>query len=178
MRNITLSVIFCLAALFSLPHLVAPAAAQDAMEVVVPVEAEAPQPPADIEPAAEVTGTAPEAPEDDLLVLATQIVKSAKGGNWSMLAAAVLSLMMTLAWKLKLRRLKFFKGDRGGIVLLMGMSMAGSFSTALYAGQALSLEMAWGATKVAIMAAGGWQLLKRAIWPKDSGEESTPATDG
>jgi hypothetical protein len=94
-----------------------------------------------------------------------------------LVAAGLLSLMMVLAYKLKVRTWRVFRGDRGGVILLVAMALAGAFATALYAGAPFGVDLILGAFKEAIMAAGGFQILKRIIWPKDGAPAAAPTAE-
>jgi hypothetical protein len=153
MRPIAISVLLCLTAVFLVPFVVPEALAQDGGEVV--------------EAAAEVVATPAPPVDSDPIAIGKDILQAAKGGQWRLLVAGILSLLMTLSWKLKIRTWSIFKGDRGGAILLMILALAGSFSTALATEAPVSLELVLGAVSVAFTSVGAWQWGKRLLWPKD-----------
>ena len=153
MKTKTISAILCLVAVFMLPFVVTAQDAGEVLEVAEPVAA------------------AVDASQGDVLEIGATIIAAAKGGEWRMAIAAILSLIMTLAYKLKVRKLSIFKGDRGGVILLLVLGLMGGVSAALASGAPISLDLAIGTLSVVLTAAGGWQVLKRLVWPKDRGDE-------
>ena len=95
-----------------------------------------------------------------------QLVTAAKEGNWRLVAALGLGLSMLVFNKVR-PRIKWLKGDRGGAVSVMAMSLAGAFSTALLTDAEMDLKLVVGAVGVAWTAAGGYTWMKRLLWPKD-----------
>jgi len=96
--------------------------------------------------------------------LAWLLVTAAKDGNWRIAAAAVLSLLM-LGLSYTPVRSKLFKGDRGGAILVLLLAVAGGVVTALVASVPISGALLLGSIGVAFTAAGGYQIIKRIIWP-------------
>ena len=102
----------------------------------------------------------------ETLVTFVQLIKE---GNWRLVAAFVLMIVMFGLNKAR-NKVRFFKGDRGGAVLLLVLALAGSVSAALFSSAALDPSLIVGAVSVAFTSAGGYTLIKRIIWPKDAEE--------
>lgn len=155
MKSLLLAVTLALTALVAVPSV---AYAQDAG---VPASAEeAPEaPPA---PA----GTPAEKAEEDPLSTAGELVSAVKNGNWRLAVALALGFLMMLLGRFR-NKLKWFKGDRGGAVLVMVLSLAGALSTALASSASMDWKLFLGAAGVAWTAVGGYTWAKRLIWPKD-----------
>lgn len=96
-----------------------------------------------------------------------QVVKAASAGQWLLAVAGVLTLVMFALrnWR---ERIKIFRGDRGGALLVILLSVLGSVSTFLASGNGFSFSAIAGALAVAFTSAGGYTTLRRIIWPQDS----------
>jgi hypothetical protein len=105
---------------------------------------------------------APQAPEDAI----TSVVTNVRGGNWKLAVAAILSLLMTVLAKAR-NLVPFFKGDRGGSILVMVLALMGSFATALGTGSKVDLNLALTAVGVAFTAVGGWTWVNQMVRPAD-----------
>lgn len=99
------------------------------------------------------------------------IITSIQSGNYRLLVAAVLSLLMLLAKRFKVRELSIFAGDRGGAILVMLMALAGAFATILATPVQLSLNTILSAVSIAFTAVGGFTWIKRVISPQPSATE-------
>lgn len=104
--------------------------------------------------------------ESDPFGSLSAFVAAIKLGNWKLVAGIALAGVMMVLSKVR-DKIKWFKGDRGGAVLVMVLSLAGALSTGLMAGAAFDLKMVLGAIGVAWTAVGGYTWLKRLIWPQD-----------
>lgn len=118
-----------------------------------------------------------------LLVAATgstdplnDLVTAARGGDGRMVAAALLALAMT-AFRDFRGNLKWFSGDRGGVLFLFLLSFLGALSTSLAAQAPIDLTMVASALQISVLAAGGYTAVKRLVAPKDAtaAGEITPA---
>lgn len=166
--------------LLSLPIvllLMSPAYAEDAGAAPAPVTtdiATAPAIDAGIAPAAPaapvVPGHSEAKPPDvsaDPFGSIEMLVNAFKAGNWKMAGAIVLALLMFVLAKSR-SKVKWFKGDRGGAILVMALGLAGGFSAALAAdGVSIDWRVALGIVGTVWMAVGGVSWCKRIIWPKD-----------
>ena len=155
---LTLCAALCGAFLVSAP---APALAQDAGALAAP--AAAPAPAAE---AAEAPDLAERA-EADPLAVGLELVDAVRKGNWRLAIALGLALLMVLGAKAR-DKVKWFRGDRGGALLVMGLSLAGALATALASDAALDWKLFLGAAGVAWTAVGGYTWFKRLVWPKDT----------
>lgn len=106
-------------------------------------------------------------PSGDFVETLFQIVNDARAGNWRLVAAGVLALLMLALGKLR-DKIKWFRGDRGGAVLVMLLSLSGALSTALFSSAELDLRLFLGAAGIAWTAVGGYTWLKKLLWPGDA----------
>jgi surface polysaccharide O-acyltransferase-like enzyme len=113
-------------------------------------------------PAAALATGATTSPEDAI----TSVVTNVRGGNWKLAVAAILSLLMTVLAKAR-NLVPFFKGDRGGSILVMVLALMGSFATALGTGSKVDLNLALAAIGVAFTAVGGWTWVNQMVRPAD-----------
>ena len=96
-------------------------------------------------------------------------VTAIKAGKWRVVAAFVLAFVMFLLRKYR-DKVPWFKGDRGGAILVMVLGLAGGTVTALLSeGVKLDWKLPVGIVLTVWAAVGGVQWLKRVIWPKDEG---------
>lgn len=162
-------------ALAGTPHM---ASAQDATHDAGAATAAAPTPtPGTVaDPGATAAGepafaepTPAEKAKADPVGTAAQVVKDIKSGNWRMVAAGVLALLMLLAAKAR-SQWKWFRGKRGGAVLVLVLGLAGSFSAALATSSPLDLSLFVGALGVTWTAVGGYTHIRRIIWPSDAAD--------
>lgn len=138
-----------------------------------------PPEPAEVEPADEADKAAENAdgrpeqpampdPESlDPVEAAGQIVVDVKSGNWRMVAAGVLSLVMFALARIR-GKFRWTRGDRGGAILVMGLSLAGGLATALSTGVSLDWRLLVGVLGAAWTAVGGYTWAKQLIWPRDA----------
>jgi hypothetical protein len=108
----------------------------------------------------------PNQPASDPLTTLGKLVDSVRGGQWRHAASLALILVMLALGKVR-GKLKWFKGDRGGAVLVGILALAGALSTALASDAALDWRLFLGAAGVMWTAVGGYTWAKRLIWPKD-----------
>ena len=118
-----------------------------------------------------------------LLVAATgstdplaDLVDAARSGDGRVIAAALLVLTMTALRDFR-GGVKWFSGDRGGVLFLFLMSLLGAVSTSLAAAAPIDLTMVASALQISVLAAGGYTAVKRLVAPKDAtaAGEITPA---
>jgi len=102
--------------------------------------------------------------EVDLL---RDVVSDLRAHDWRQATSGVIFLLMAVAARFR-DRVPFFRGDRGGALLLLAMSALGGVATALLA--EASVFSAWfllGSVWTAVGAAGIHALTTRILWPKD-----------
>lgn len=132
-------------------------AVQDAAPAATPEPAPDPVP---------AEATAPDLEGDPVGAL-TSFIDAIKARNWAMVASLVLALAMLVLVKVR-DKIKWFKGDRGGALLVMLLGLLGGFSTALAApGATIDWRLVVGVVMAVWTAVGGVQWSKRVIWPKD-----------
>ena len=107
------------------------------------------------------------ASEADPVGILFQIINDVRTGNWRLVAAGGLALLMLVLTKLR-DKVRWFKGDRGGAVLVMLLSLGGALSTALFSSAELDLKLFLGAAGIAWTAVGGYTWLKKLLWPGDA----------
>jgi len=98
--------------------------------------------------------------------LLSDLVRNARGGQWRLVIASALGLLMLGLARVREHPRSPFKGDRGGAALVLLLALAGSFGTALASNAPLGVDLVVGALGVAFTAAGGFVIVKRLIWPK------------
>lgn len=130
------------------------------------------QPPADetIEVGAPTPDAQPDGVPDiegDPLGSIEAFVDAVKAGNWKMVGALALALIMLVLAKVR-DKVKWFSGDRGGATLVMLLGLAGGFSAALAAGADIDWRLVLGIVGVVWTGVGGVTWVKRLIWPKDN----------
>lgn len=97
-------------------------------------------------------------------VLAEDLVKAVRTGQWRMAASLALGLIMLLLSKLR-EKFKWFKGDRGGAILVAILAFGGASSTALASSAPLDWKLFLGTLGVMWTAVGGYSWIKKLIWP-------------
>ena len=64
-------------------------------------------------------------------------------------------------------KVSWFKGDRGGTLLVGGLALLGGLASALAADQSIDFSLLTGAIGVGLTAIGGYTGVKKLIWPSD-----------
>jgi hypothetical protein len=130
------------------------------------------QPAPDAEPAAVVvvetaddTGFA-EQVSSDPIAGAGRMVNAMRDGNWRLVAAFVLALIMACLTRMR-DRWRLFRGDRGGAALVMTIAMLGVFAATLASGVPITMEAIVAGAATAWTACGGYNWFKRILWPND-----------
>jgi len=108
--------------------------------------------------------------------MAMDLADAVKKGQWRMVIAMVLSFALVLLGKFR-DKVKWFKGDRGGAVLALMLSLGGAAALALASDATLDLRLALGALGVTWTAVGGYTWVKRLIWPKDAPDTNQESTE-
>src|SRR5574343_597485 len=97
---------------------------------------------------------------ESLLKLALEAVQ---GRNWVLLAGIALIVAVAVARKLFGSRVPFLQTDAGGAVTVLVLSFLGAGVSALAQGQTLDGQLILEAFKVAFVAAGGFNLVKKLL---------------
>ncbi|NTX16164.1 hypothetical protein HUA76_35880 [Myxococcus sp. CA056] len=97
-------------------------------------------------------------------VFAQLLFNAVTSQNYALVASLVVVLLVYLLRKFGGAFVPFFNTDRGGAVLVLGVSLAGAVANALAAGAPFSLALVLTAVKVALTAAGGFTLVKRLLF--------------
>jgi hypothetical protein len=113
---------------------------------------------------------------DDFLM---ETFKAVQSGNWTAVTAMVLIGIVWLARKpWALGRVAFFKTDRGGVIMALGLALVGGLGHAIAAAGKFPSDLATykAIGMTAVTAMGGYVALKRLIWPaeKKQPEGSAP----
>lgn len=96
---------------------------------------------------------------------ATDVVNDIRTGNWREAVAGFLALLMLGLGKTR-GKIGWFRGDRGGAVLVLTLALAGTVSAALASDAALDWRLFAGAISLATSSAGGYVLIKKIFWPR------------
>lgn len=110
-----------------------------------------------------------------------QVFRAARSGDWTMVTALALIGSVWVARKpWALGRVGFFKTDRGGVAMVLGLSVVGGLANAIIALGKFPTDMLTYKTILltAVTAMGGYVALKRLIWPADRrpADPAPPAT--
>ena len=103
---------------------------------------------------------------DDPLEAVASLVSSIKNGQWRHAASFALVLVMLGIGKFR-DKVSWFKGDRGGTLLVGGLALLGGLASALAADQSIDFSLLTGAIGVGLTAIGGYTGVKKLIWPSD-----------
>ncbi|NVJ26873.1 hypothetical protein HUW62_37210 [Myxococcus sp. AM011] len=95
---------------------------------------------------------------------AQMFLDAVTGQNYALVASLVVVLLVYLLRRFGGSFIPFFNTDRGGALLVLGVSLAGAVANALAAGAPFSLSLMLTAVKVALTAAGGFTLIKRLLF--------------
>lgn len=117
--------------------------------------------------------TPAEKAEEDPVGTAVDMVKDVRAGNWREAAVGALALLMFGLVRAR-EKTKWFKGDRGGAILVMALALAGTFSVAFASSAPMGWPLVLGAATAAWTAAGAVSWFKRMFWPKDKKPTPTP----
>lgn len=101
-----------------------------------------------------------------------RFVKAVKEGNWKTVGALVLVVLMLVLAKVR-DKVAWFKGDRGGAVLVAILGLASGFATALISGAPITWQLVAGIIGMTWTAVGGYTWVKRIVWPKDKTSSGT-----
>lgn len=101
----------------------------------------------------------------DILAIAKQIFDAVSSGNWVLVAALALVLLVFVLRKFVSSKVPFLASDEGGVLLTFAGSFGGALATALAAGESASWALAFTAAKVAFLAMGGYAALKKLLLP-------------
>ena len=104
------------------------------------------------------------APMDDPIGVLGGLVDAVRSGQWRLVAALLLSLIMLGMTRMR-TKIKWFRGDRGGAVLVMLVSLCGALSTSLLTEAPIDFKMMLGAVGTTFTAVGGYTWIRRLLWP-------------
>ncbi len=100
---------------------------------------------------------------DNLSEFLQLVVSAVAAGKWASVAALVLVATVWALRKFIAPKVPFFATGEGGAVLTIATSFGGALATALLAGTAVSGGLILSSLQVALLAAGGWSLLKHLL---------------
>lgn len=92
---------------------------------------------------------------------------AARGGQWRLLAAALLIGLVYLARRFAGKAIPYLRTDRGGVILTLTLGILAGIATALGTAAPFSASLILGGVLTGMTAAGGWVMLRRLISPKD-----------
>lgn len=111
-----------------------------------------------------------------------QAFQATRSGDWTMVTALALIGCVWVARKpWALGKVAFFKTDRGGVAMVLGLSIVGGLANAIIALGKFPTDMLTykAILQTAVTAIGGYVALKRIIWPSDKKPaDPAPATPG
>jgi hypothetical protein len=107
----------------------------------------------------------PELPEPD----AGAIVEAAKGGKWRMLLGLMLVAMVWALRRWGSLLVPYIGGDRGGVVLALGLPVLGYVGMVLAGAAGFSLDGIVSAITIGLTASGLWTASKRVAKPRKAG---------
>ena len=110
-------------------------------------------------------------PDLDPIDVAGKVVADARSGDWRHAASGLLFLAMLGLGKYR-DKVSWFKGDRGGAVLVAVLGLAGGLGTALASDAPLDWRLFIGAVGVVWTAVGGVTWVKQILWPRDKASSS------
>lgn len=99
----------------------------------------------------------------ELADLAKPVFDAVMGGQYAYAAALALVLLVALTRRFGGEVWPLVASKKAAPFLVMVGSFGAAMANALGAGEGLSADMAWGAVKIAVYAAGGYSLLKPII---------------
>lgn len=97
--------------------------------------------------------------------LAKLIFGAVQTGNWKLVAALAVVALVWLARRVGGNYIPLLKTDRGGALLVLLLGVAGALATAFTAGATLTAQVLFHGITTGIMAAGGFNLMKKLLWP-------------
>ncbi len=103
--------------------------------------------------------------ERDPLGSVDDLLHALEGGNYRMAVALALGLVMLALGKVR-HHVKWFAGDRGGVVLAASLGFMGALSAALASSAPIDFRLFATAAEVTLIAIGGYTAIVRAWKPK------------
>lgn len=137
----------------------------------VAVQSSAVYPPTLAQPAADPSA------DPDLLTIARLVLEAARGRNWALVGALVLSLLIALVRRFAGRIAVSFAGrvvgraaawlttDRGGALLALLAGVAAALAAAFGAGGGVSVQTVLDGLVAGVTAAGGYAVLRKLLFP-------------
>lgn len=107
---------------------------------------------------------------NDPLNTAGEVVQDVRSGDWRHAIAGILVLVMLGLAKAR-DNTAWFKGDRAGALLVIGLGLGGGLVTTLYADGPLDWRLFIGSTSVITSAVGIYTLAKKVFSPSDKVKE-------
>lgn len=107
------------------------------------------------------------APDANPLGFLESLFNAAKAGNWRLLSALALVGLVYVIRKFGQKALPWLGTDRGGAVSALVVGVAGSLSLALMSSAPINAAMIVNGLGLGVMAAGGFVVVKRILFPSD-----------
>ena len=117
------------------------------------------------------------AADPDLLTVARLVLEAARGRNWALVGALVLSLLIALvrrfagriavsfAGKLAGRAAAWLTTDRGGALLALLAGVAAALAAAFGSGGGVSVQTVLDGLVAGVTAAGGYAVIRKLLFP-------------
>lgn len=112
------------------------------------------------------------AEKSDPLGTAGEVVKDVRAGDWRHAIAGLLVIVMFGLAKAR-DNTTWFKGDRAGALLVIGLGLGGGLVTTLYADGPLDWQLFLGSASVITSAVGIYTLAKKVFFPSDAKAKPT-----
>ncbi len=105
------------------------------------------------------------APDGNIWDLAKPVMDAIRGGQYAFAAALGLVFLVAAIRKYHGARWPFLNTDAGGALLTLIASFGGAMATGMAAtgAKALTFGLAWASVGIAVMAAGGYSLIKKLL---------------
>lgn len=105
---------------------------------------------------------------EELTQLAARILDAVRMGQWQLVAALVLVLAVYAARTWGGAKWPWLKSDRGGVALAILGGLFGAVANSLAASKGIGLALLLDGLEVGVLAAGGWAVVKKALFPADA----------
>lgn len=94
------------------------------------------------------------------------LVRAIRDGDARLVAAAAISLIM-IGLAEHRSKIAWFRGDRGGAILVMLLALGGGLVTSLGSGAPVDYKLFLTALEVALVSVGGYTWVRRVVRPGD-----------
>lgn len=107
--------------------------------------------------------------EEEPIRYAAQLLDAIRDRDWRLVVSLALIGIVFLARRFG-RRLKYLRGDRGGVLLTFAVASLATVSATLAADEPFRFESVLAALSMGLTAIGGYVGVRRLLWPRDNAE--------